>query len=118
MLNFFRKIRKQLLSNIKLGGYLIYALGEIVLVVAGILIALKINNWNGEINRINKGQETLLDIKKNIKYNTLQFQKDIDITRELIRSIDILLENIKFIKIYVDSLDVHFRRVSYWSSTR
>ena len=46
MIKFFRKIRHQLLSKNKLNKYLIYALGEIALVVIGILIALQINNWN------------------------------------------------------------------------
>ena len=46
MIKFFRKIRQKLLSENKFSKYLIYALGEIVLVVIGILIALQINNWN------------------------------------------------------------------------
>jgi len=48
MIKFFRHIRKSLLSENKLNKYLIYAIGEIVLVVIGILIALQINNWNEE----------------------------------------------------------------------
>ena len=46
MIKFFRKIRQNLLSEGKTGKYLKYAVGEIVLVVIGILIALQINNWN------------------------------------------------------------------------
>lgn len=46
MIKFFRKIRQNLLRERKLGNYLLYALGEIILVVIGILIALQINNWN------------------------------------------------------------------------
>jgi len=46
MIKFFRKIRQKLLSENKFSKYLIYAIGEIVLVVIGILIALQINNWN------------------------------------------------------------------------
>ena len=46
MIKFFRRIRQQLLSENKFSKYLLYALGEIVLVVIGILIALQINNWN------------------------------------------------------------------------
>jgi len=46
MLKFFRKIRQKLLSENKFSKYLIYAVGEIFLVVIGILIALQINNWN------------------------------------------------------------------------
>lgn len=46
MLNAFRKIRYQLMETKKTGRYLKYAIGEIVLVVIGILMALQINNWN------------------------------------------------------------------------
>jgi len=46
MIKLFRNIRKSLLNESKTGKYLKYALGEIVLVVIGILIALQINNWN------------------------------------------------------------------------
>uniref|UniRef100_UPI0030DA5AE8 DUF6090 family protein n=1 Tax=uncultured Planktosalinus sp. TaxID=1810935 RepID=UPI0030DA5AE8 len=46
MIQFFRKIRQKLLSENKFSKYLIYAIGEIILVVIGILIALQINNWN------------------------------------------------------------------------
>ena len=46
MIHFFRRIRQMSLSDGKLSKYLVYALGEILLVVFGILIALQINNWN------------------------------------------------------------------------
>ena len=46
MLTFFRKIRKALLESGSTQKYLLYAIGEIALVVIGILIALQINNWN------------------------------------------------------------------------
>ena len=46
MIKFFRKIRQNLLMENRTGKYFKYALGEIVLVVIGILIALQINNWN------------------------------------------------------------------------
>ncbi len=46
MIKFFRKIRQNLLSEGKTGKYFKYAIGEIILVVIGILIALQINNWN------------------------------------------------------------------------
>ena len=46
MIKFFRKIRQRLLNENRFSKYLLYAIGEIVLVVIGILIALQINNWN------------------------------------------------------------------------
>ncbi|PWI28870.1 hypothetical protein DI383_14510 [Flavobacteriaceae bacterium LYZ1037] len=60
MIKFFRKIRQRLLSDNKFSKYLIYAVGEIILVVIGILIALQVNNLNEvrksnlELNKINQ----------------------------------------------------------------
>ncbi|MDT8416015.1 MAG: DUF6090 family protein [Flavobacteriaceae bacterium] len=52
MLKFFRTIRKKLIEQSKVRNYFLYAIGEILLVVIGILIALQINNWNeGRKNR-------------------------------------------------------------------
>jgi len=55
MIKFFREIRYDLMEKNKTGMYLKYAIGEIILVVIGILIALSINNWNSK--RIEKGEE-------------------------------------------------------------
>ena len=46
MIRFFRNIRQKLAAENKVMTYLRYAIGEILLLVAGILIALQINNWN------------------------------------------------------------------------
>jgi len=67
MINFFRKTRKQLFTENKFTKYLFYALGEIILVVIGILIALQINNWNNR--RIEKEEEkkSYRNIKRQIE---------------------------------------------------
>ena len=48
MIKFFRKIRQNILSEGKTGKYIKYAIGEIALVMIGILLALQVNNWNNE----------------------------------------------------------------------
>jgi hypothetical protein len=72
MIKFFRKIRQKLLSENKFSKYLIYAIGEIFLVVLGILIALQINNWNENRKQQNKLQqnyhEILADLKRERDY--------------------------------------------------
>ncbi|NNF86407.1 MAG: hypothetical protein HKO48_02830, partial [Nitrosopumilus sp.] len=62
MIKFFRRIRKDLMETGKTSKYLKYAIGEIILVVIGILIALQINNWNE--NR--KAEAELIDVYKQI----------------------------------------------------
>jgi len=66
MIKFFRKIRQNLLSEGKTGKYLKYAIGEIVLVVIGILIALQINNWNENRKNQKLELEYLIGIKSNL----------------------------------------------------
>jgi hypothetical protein len=68
MIKFFRKIRQRLLSEGKAGKYLKYAIGEIVLVMIGILLALQVNEWNKERTRkMNEAliiEQLIADLKK------------------------------------------------------
>ena len=75
MIKFFRKIRYDLMEKNKTGKYFKYAIGEIVLVVVGILIALSINNWNE--NRIKSNNETaiLANIHKEFMQNKIQLER-------------------------------------------
>ena len=54
MIKIFRKIRYDLMEKKKTGKYLKYAIGEIILVVIGILIALQLNNYNESVNQSNQ----------------------------------------------------------------
>ncbi len=60
MIKIFRHIRQRLLIENKTSKYLLYAIGEIVLVVIGILIALQLNEWNGERYSIARGSSLLV----------------------------------------------------------
>ncbi|WP_445749231.1 DUF6090 family protein [Polaribacter sp.] len=75
MLKFFRKIRQRLLSENKFNRYLIYAIGEIVLVVIGILIALQINNWNEARKADLSEYKALVALKNEFEQNIDRFQK-------------------------------------------
>ena len=75
MIQFFRKIRQNLLSEGKTRKYLKYAFGEIVLVVIGILIALGINNWNEQV-KLNKSINDHLEIlEQNIIEDQIQLKE-------------------------------------------
>jgi len=69
MIKFFRRFRQQLLSENKFSKYFLYAIGEIVLVVIGILIALQINNWNENKKIENEINQTITDLEKDLTYN-------------------------------------------------
>ena len=69
MINFFRKKRKLLADENKSLKYARYAIGEIVLVVIGILIALQINNWNNNRLEIKEEKNLLADLQSEFKKN-------------------------------------------------
>lgn len=74
MLKFFRRIRQTLLSENKFSKYLLYAIGEIVLVVIGILIALQINNWNEEKLKTKKEKFLLGELHQEFIKNKNQLE--------------------------------------------
>jgi hypothetical protein len=73
MIKFFRKIRQNLLAEGKIVKYIKYAIGEIILVMIGILLALTINSWNQ--NRLNSQQESvyLANLKNDLLQNIERF---------------------------------------------
>lgn len=79
MLNFIRSLRRKLIAEGNLKRYLIYAIGEILLVMIGILLALQVNNWNEN----QKSEDLKLQYFKNIK-------------RHLYEDIDLIQGNISF----------------------
>jgi hypothetical protein len=70
MIKFFRKIRQKLLTENNFSKYFIYAIGEIILVVIGILIALQINNSNEIRKSRNKEISYLQNIKEDLNINS------------------------------------------------
>jgi hypothetical protein len=78
MIPFFRKIRKKMADDNRPLKYMRYAIGEIVLVVIGILIALSINNWNEKIKFNNKTQVMLSNLLQELDQNSsrLKFMKE------------------------------------------
>jgi hypothetical protein len=102
MINFFRRFRQQLLSENKFSKYFIYAIGEIILVVIGILIALQINNWN-ESRKI-KNQEIiyLQDLKNDFTFDIETLQGRVSDNNERVRNIDTILTLISSKKVFTE----------------
>ena len=67
MLRFFRQIRQRLLTDNKFSKYLLYAVGEILLVVIGILIALQVNNWNEKRQEAEQIRTQLVNLVRDLK---------------------------------------------------
>jgi hypothetical protein len=104
MIKIFRKIRQNMIKENNVSKYLLYAIGEIILVVIGILIALSVNNWNQErLNqqRVNGYLKSLTeDLKSDIEqynFNIKAYTNDIDNNSSV-------LQNDAYKKLEVDSI--------------
>lgn len=78
MINFLRRIRRDLMSENKTSVYLIYAVGEVILVVFGILIALQIDNWNENKRIRNTEQQYLLALEEEFSFNMGELESIMD----------------------------------------
>ena len=96
MIKFFRKIRQQMLAENKVSKYALYAIGEIFLVLIGILLALAISDWNND--KIDKQSEikTLTEIAKGITIdldNLTTAQKEVNRSVSNLNHLQSLLKN-------------------------
>ena len=92
MIRFLAKIRQKLIKKNQIGRYVLYAIGEIFLIVFGILIALQINNWNESNKLKNKEYNILLNLKSDFESNMklidsglIDFQYDLAYQKAAIR---------------------------------
>ncbi|MCZ4408200.1 DUF6090 family protein [Cryomorphaceae bacterium 1068] len=104
MIKFFRRIRQKLLTESRFGSYLLYAIGEIVLVVIGILIALQINNWNEEQKQQRLEQEYYCRLSEDVTQDKEQMSILLGLAQERLeasnQSVRLLLdENSKKVEV-------------------
>lgn len=115
MAKVFRKKRAELLANEKLKQYLKYAIGEIILVVIGILIAVGINNWN--IESSNRSQEVKILNQLLVEYETNleELDKKIAMRNFIMRSVEQLIHYADhgIETELLDSVSFHFNRTKY-----
>lgn len=91
----------------KTGKYLKYAIGEIVLVVIGILIAIQINNWNEKQKDFDKEQQILLSLREEFKQNIKELEFDHNVNAGCLNAVVALLnfdESQDFDTATIDSL--------------
>ena len=97
MIKFFRKIRQNLLSEGKTGKYLKYAVGEIILVVIGILIALQLNEWNDHRKQLKLEKEYYCRLLDDVRLDQEQIQNLMQLAKERLvasnQSVRLLLNN-------------------------
>ena len=95
MIKFFRIIRQELISKKKFSDYLLYAIGEIVLVVIGILIALQINNYSEQKKARSEEKVLLSNLSNDVALDILQIENNTALSRERLRRLDSLVQLLK-----------------------
>lgn len=111
MIKFFRKIRQRLLTENKFIKYLLYAIGEIVLVVIGILIALSINNANDFENQRRKELTLLNEMSQNLQIDLKDLNFNIKGSAERIKANEIILKALKERVPMNDSLKPYYANI-------
>ena len=114
MIKFFRQIRFNLMSENKTGKYLKYAIGEIILVVFGILIALSINNWNEDRKSVKLQKEILKDLLYTLIRDYPGLNRSISGNESSKQSCEIILSHFDNNIPYNDSLAFHFENAHLW----
>ena len=104
MIKLFKNIRRRLLTENRFNKYLLYAIGEIILVVIGILIALQINTWNDARKNRNYEQEILTLINENLKNDSIALSTQLSYSKEATKLTNQLLEEVTQ-GIYNDNLN-------------
>lgn len=89
--------------------YLVYTIGEIALVVIGILIALQINNWNEWRNDRVKEKTLLVEVLESVKSNKNLLEEGLVMWQSTTRGIDIITHAMKNELPFADSLKTHYR---------
>ena len=112
MIKFFRTIRKTLIMENKTSKYLKYAIGEIVLVVVGILIALQINNWNENRKLRNLENKLLSMFQTTIAQDTADLHQEGKWFDEILIYSDFIKTKFKDNSAYEKRLDTAFAAIS------
>jgi len=107
MVKIFRQIRKSLIEQNKMGKYFKYAIGEIILVVIGILIALQINNWNEDSKDKIYEQKMLIEIKAALEGDIAHFKRMIKRMDKLDSAANVMAQHIIAKSTFIDSLYLH-----------
>ncbi|MDM9630363.1 DUF6090 family protein [Robiginitalea aurantiaca] len=113
MISFFRNLRKKFLSQNHFSKYLLYAIGEIALVMVGILLALQVNNWNESKRERHREVSLLKELKLNLETNIENLEKDIAIQQKGSNYINRMIDIIDHKEPYTDSVPIFITRGSY-----
>ena len=116
MIKFFKKIRYNLMKTGKTGKYFKYAIGEILLVMVGILLALQVNNWNDKRIASDTERLTIEELQNNLQSDINDLEYNLTDDQRTLTSIDIVLQHLKEQGPFHDSLAQHFGLIKRYTN--
>ena len=115
MIKFFRKIRQSLLSEGKFTQYLKYAVGEVILVSVGILIAFQVNQWNEKQKDKELEHNLLMDVIEGLQVDLLSINACLQMQVQINNSQNIFIGWLDSDLPYHDTISVHLATASFYS---
>ena len=110
MLRFFRKIRQQLLGEGSIRKYLIYAIGEILLVMIGILLALQVSIWNQNVIKKQKEIKLLKELRLSLEASDRHFQSTLKESKKILKAKELVIDFFENDQVWEDSLQQYFNQ--------
>ena len=117
MIKIFRNIRKSLLNEGKTSKYFRYAIGEIILVVVGILIALQINNWNEERKDKVKKTKMLMSLQEDFQSTRSNLKASLDYYPVLRRRLERQIKYLGFTKEEINDSVISYLSGTFFPNT-
>ncbi|WP_298420438.1 hypothetical protein [uncultured Kordia sp.] len=112
----FQKIRQQLLKDSKLRKYLAYAVGEIILVVVGILLALQIDGWKAQ-QEVNEHEYNILqNLHRDLSATKDELERDVKANKISKSNLEIALDHLNKNTVYTSAMDTLFPAIANWES--
>ncbi|WP_297798589.1 DUF6090 family protein [uncultured Eudoraea sp.] len=112
---FFKRIRHKLLNSKRFGKYTLYAIGEVLILIFGIAIAVQVNNWDQRRRNRTLEINILKSIKEDLHSDLNDLQFGIDLHTEGNASAEIILNHLENNLPYDDSLGYHFLAANYFT---
>ncbi|MEJ2584732.1 MAG: DUF6090 family protein [Robiginitalea sp.] len=116
MLRFLRSFRLRYLGGTQFGRYLLYALGEVLLVMVGILLALQVDNWNEERKEQREELELLEALKTDLVFTRNEMDTIVGYNRKYLNEYRLIHTFLEEDRTYTPALDSAFTNLDVWAT--
>ena len=116
MLRFLRHFRQRYLAGNQFGRYLLYALGEVLLVMVGILLALQVDNWNEQRKERRDELELLEALKTDLVLTRNEMDTIVEYNQKYLKGYRQIYDSIEEDRPYSPVLDSAFTDLDIWAT--